>query len=51
MIPRFPVADRQLLLLAMVHPLWVRLEDVLYQGAHSAESEEAFNCALPCLRK
>ena len=49
--PALPVADRQLLLLAMVHPLWVRLEDVLYQGAHSAESEEAFNCAIAVLEE
>ena len=49
--PALPVADRQLLLLAMVHPLWVRLEEVLYQGAHSAESEEAFNSAIAVLEE
>ena len=27
MTPRYPVAERQLILLAVVHPLWVRLEE------------------------
>lgn len=45
------VADRQLILLSMVHPLWVRLEGVLYQGAHCAESEEAFNRAVAVLEE
>lgn len=49
--PSLPVADRQLFLLSMVHPLWIRLENVLYQGAHSAESEEAFNQAIAVLEE
>lgn len=46
---RTPVAERQLILLAVVHPLWVRLEKVLYQDAHNQESEEAFTQAIAVL--
>lgn len=46
-----PVHERQLILLSMVHPLMVRLEDALYRGAHSPESEEAFNLAIGVLEE
>lgn len=46
-----PVHERQLILLSMVHPLWIRLEEALYQGAHSPESEEAFNRAIEVLEE
>lgn len=46
-----PVHERQLILLSMVHPLWVRLEDALYRGAHSPESEEAFSRAIEVLEE
>lgn len=49
--PSLPVEERQLILLSMVHPLWVRLEEALYRDAHTAESEEAFNRRLPFWRK
>lgn len=38
--PSLSVEERQLILLSMVHPLWVRLEEVLYLEAHTPESEE-----------
>lgn len=44
-----PLETRQMFLLAMVHPLWIRLENVLYQGAHGPGSEEAFNKAIEVL--
>lgn len=46
-----PVAERQLILLSMVHPLWVRLEKVLYQDVHNQESEEAFTQAIAVLEE
>lgn len=46
-----PVEERQLILLSMVHPLWVRLEEALYQDAHNAESEEAFHQAVAVLEE
>lgn len=46
-----PVEERQLILLSMVHPLWVRLEGVLYRDGHNAESEEAFNRAVAVLEE
>lgn len=49
--PSLPVEERQLILLSMVHPLWVRLEESLYRGAHTAESEEAFNRAIAVLEE
>ena len=44
--PSLSVEERQLILLSMVHPLWVRLEEVLYREAHTPESEDAFNLSL-----
>ncbi|MBS5509257.1 MAG: hypothetical protein KHX31_11535 [Akkermansia sp.] len=49
--PSLPVEERQLILLSMVHPLWVRLEEALYRDAHTAESEEAFNRAVAVLEE
>lgn len=49
--PSLPVEERQLILLAMVHPLWVRLEGALCRDAHTAESEEAFNRAIAVLEE
>ena len=39
------------ILLSMVHPLWVRLEEVLYREAHTPESEDAFNQAVAVLEE
>ena len=49
--PSLPLEERQLILLSMVHPLWVRLEEALYRDAHTAESEEAFNRAVAVLEE
>jgi len=49
--PSLSVEERQLILLSMVYPLWVRLEDVLYRGAHTPESEDAFNRAIAVLEE
>lgn len=49
--PSLPVEERQLILLSMVYPLWVRLEDVLYRGTHTPESEDAFNRAIAVLEE
>lgn len=49
--PSLAVEERQLLLLSMVHPLWVRLEESLYRDGHNAESEEAFNRAIAVLEE
>lgn len=48
--PPFPWKNA-LILLSMVHPLWVRLEEALYRDAHTAESEEAFNQAVAVLEE
>ena len=49
--PSLSVEERQLILLSMVHPLWVRLEEVLYREAHTPESEDAFNQAVAVLEE
>lgn len=49
--PSLSVEERQLILLSMVHPLWVRLEKVLYREAHTPESEDAFNQAVAVLEE
>lgn len=49
--PSLAVEERQLILLSMVHPLWVRLEESLYRDGHNAESEEAFNRAIAVLEE
>lgn len=49
--PSLSVEERQLILLSMVHPLWVRLEESLYRDGHNAESEEAFNRAISVLEE
>ena len=51
MTPSLSVEERQLILLSMVHPLWVRLEEVLYREAHTPESEDAFNQAVAVLEE
>lgn len=49
--PAVSVEERQLILLSMVHPLWVRLESVTYHDGHTPDSEEAFNQAIAVLEE